>query len=173
MSEERAPGQQALLASALHTVEKILMPELQSAWARSSAICLMGQLRYAIQRLDSTSLRDQDDALDDVISALTARHPELADVAGDDGESAAAGSGVAAEGLSAPEPSEARGRSFWLRKRAGRLLVHAEGASSEAARAVREELRPVVVAQSQQEFAESAPLLQAFVEAGSTGGGSR
>ena len=50
MKGERYPTLSQLLQSAIRTIDEVLMPELQTQWAKSSAMGLVGQLRYALAR---------------------------------------------------------------------------------------------------------------------------
>jgi hypothetical protein len=146
---ERHPTQEELLAGAIRTVEEVLLPELQSAWARTCAMGLLGQLRYTLARVAGDSLAAQDAALEDCLNGLFEEFPDLREVAA----------------------GEIRGEASWdLRERAGRLLVFAVDDESGAAAAVRARLRPLLTAQVAQDLAETHPMLQAFLASGSLGG---
>jgi len=146
---ERQPDPEALLQAAIQTIEEVLAPELQSAWARGCALGLVGQLRYALSRLERDSLAEQTAQLKGCLSALFEEYPALRAVArGDD----------------------ARGDESWdVREQAGRLLVFALEAEAPEALAVRERLRPLIVSQAAGDLAETAPMLQAFLASGSLG----
>lgn len=152
MAATRAPDQRALLESAIATVESVLLPELESAWARGVAIGLIGQLRYAVGRLEDTTLADQDTALERCIDSLVESHPELLEVVS--------------------EASDAEERSWRLRDQASRLLVHAL-AGGPGATSIQHELRPLLMAQAGQDLGMSGPLLGAFLQAGSVGSGGQ
>jgi hypothetical protein len=150
MAMTRAPDQRALLESAIVTVESVLLPELGSPWARGVAIGLIGQLRYAMGRLEDDTLADQDAALERCIDSLLEAHPELREVV---------------------EPvSEAGDRSWRLRDQAARLLVYAL-AGGQGATSIQSDLRPLLMAQADQDLGQSGPLLGAFLQAGSVGAG--
>jgi hypothetical protein len=146
---ERHPTQRALLQGAIRTVEEVLTPELHSTWARTSALGLLGQLRYALARLERDSLEEQTAELERCLNALFDEFPELR-------EAAAVG--------------EARGDASWdLREQAGRLLIFALDRDTRAAAAVRERLRPLLTTHAAQDLAESGPMLHAFLASGSLG----
>jgi len=127
----------------------VLVPELHSVWARTSAMGLLGQLRYALARSTTNSLAAQDAELRACLDALCEEYAELREVA---------------------EAVETRGDANWdLRERAGRFLVLAQAEETAAAAAVRARLRPLLVAQVRQDLAESGPMLQAFLASGSMG----
>jgi hypothetical protein len=149
VKSERHPTQEELLAGAIRTIEEVLVPELQSAWARTSAMGLLGQLRYALARAASDSLAAQDAELEECLNGLFEEFPELRDVA---------------------SVVEECGDASWdLRERAGRLLVCALDDESAAAAAVRARLRPLLTAQVARDLAETHPMLQAFLTSGSLG----
>ena len=149
MKGERYPTLSQLLQSAIRTIEEVLMPELQTPWAESSAMGLVGQLRYALARGECGSLAAQDAELEDCLEGLLGEFPELREL------------------LSAIEPS---GDASWdLRERASRLLIFALDGQAPAAAAVRARLRPLLTAQVLQDLAETGPMLQAFIESGSVG----
>lgn len=149
MKGDRHPTQSQLLQSAIRTIEEVLMPELETQWARSSAMGLVGQLRYALTRGESGSLAAQDAELEGCLEGLLAEFPELREL------------------LSAIEPS---GDASWdLRERASRLLIFALDGQAPAAVAVRDRLRPLLTAQLLQDLVETGPMLQAFLESGSVG----
>jgi hypothetical protein len=146
---ERHPTLPQLLESAIRTIEEVLMPELQTPWARGSAMGLAGQLRYALVREECDSLAAQDVELEGCLEGLLAEFPELRELS------------------SAIEPS---GDASWdLRERAGRLLIFALDGQAPAAAAVRARLRPLLTAQVLQDLAETGPMLKAFLESGSVG----
>ena len=149
MKGERHPTPSQLLQSAIRTIEEVLMPELRTQWARSSAMGLVGQLRYALARGESSSLAAQDAELERCLEGLLGEFSELRELA------------------STIEPS---GDASWdLRERASRLLVFALENQSPAAAAVRTRLRPLLTAQLLQDLAETGPMLQAFLASGSVG----
>jgi hypothetical protein len=146
---ERHPTQEELLRGAILTVEEVLLPELRSAWARTSAMGLLGQLRYALARTTSDSLAAQDAALAQCLSGLLEEFPELRDQAA---------------------AIEKSGNASWdLREQAGRLLAFAVGRESAAAVAVRAHLRPLLTAQVSEDLTETHPMLHAFLASGSLG----
>ena len=59
--DERHPTQAELLTGAIRTIEEILAPELQTTWARASAIQLAALLRYTLAR-QSSDLGERQDA---------------------------------------------------------------------------------------------------------------
>jgi len=174
---ERHPTQRELLESAVRTIEAVLMPELRTAWARASALGLVGQLRYALTREGSDSLAEQDAELTDCIEALLRAHPELRAVAEEEGEwgeaEPAAGASDADSGGESPAAPDRVDRSsdpsWQLRSRAGRLLVFALDREDPAAEAIRSDLRPLLIEQAGGDLAESGPMLGAFLASGSLG----
>ena len=149
MKSERYPTPSQLLQSAIRTIEEVLMPELQTQWARSSAMGLVGQLRYALAREKCDSLAAQDAELEGCLEGLLDEFLELRELS------------------SAIEPS---GDASWdLRERASRLLIFALDNQAPAAAAVRARLRPLLTAHVLQDLAEAGPMLQAFLESGSVG----
>lgn len=148
---DRRPTTSELLDGAIRTIEDVLLPDLQSAFARSTATLLAGQLRYALARLDDESLATQTDELAACLDTLCAEFAALREVAD-----------------AAPTTGDA---AVDTRERAGRLLAHAVGSpdGDDAGRAVRERLRPLLVAQLQSDMASATPLLHAFLAAGSVG----
>jgi hypothetical protein len=149
MSGERHPTRRELLQGAIRTIDEVLLPELQTTWARNSASGLLGQLRYALAREASDSLAAQDAELASCLEGLLEEYPELREAA----------SAIAASGNA----------SWDLRERAGRLLVHALDNDAAAADAVRARLRPLLTAHVAQDLAETGPMLQAFLTSGSLG----
>ena len=149
MKNERYPTLSQLLESAIRTIEEVLMPELQTPWARSSAMGLVGQLRYALARGECGSLAAQDAELEGCLEGLLDEFPGLREL------------------LSTIETS---GDASWdLRERASRLLVFALDGQAPEAAAIRARLRPLLTAQVMQDLAETGPMLQAFLESGSIG----
>ena len=149
MTDERHPSQEELLRGAIRTVEEVLMPELQTAWAKTSALGLLGQLRYALTRAASDSLADQDAELQGCLDELLAEFSQLRAVT----------SGV-----------EASDNPSWdLREKAGRLLVFALDDDTPAAAAIRARLRPLLTAHVAQDLGETGSMLQAFLVSGSLG----
>jgi hypothetical protein len=148
-SAERKPGPVELLEAAIRTIEEVLAPELQTPWARASAIGLVGQLRYGLQRIAHDSLEEQDDALETCLEALLGEHAELRDAIA--------------------EVSSVDQRSWDLRARAAHLLVWAQGREGAPADAVRGVLRPLLIGQARQDLGESGPMLAAFLAADSLG----
>ena len=149
MKGERYPTLSQLLQSAIRTIEEVLMPELQTPWAESSAMGLVGQLRYALARGECGSLAAQDAELEGCLEGLLGEFPELREL------------------LSTIDPS---GDASWdLRERVSRLLIFALDGQAPAAAAVRARLRPLLTAQVLQDLAETGPMLQAFLESGSVG----
>jgi hypothetical protein len=171
-SDERQPSLQALLESAVRTLEGVLIPELGTSHARATATLLAGQLRYALAQEGADSLASQDDAIRCCIDALVEEHPELRAVLADSGADSVAGSGadsVAGSGAEEAPPDSAGGPSWDLRARAGLLLVHALDREGPAADAIRAQLRSLLVGQIGADLAETAPLFTAFLAAGSLG----
>lgn len=138
-----------LLDGAIRTLEEVLMPELATPWAKSSAIGLLGQLRYARARADGDDLAEQNAALQRCLAGLSSEFSELRKIV-----EAAATSGDASRDL---------------REQAGKLLVFAVGNEGAATDAVRERLRPLLVEHLQRDLAASTPMLHAFLAAGSVG----
>ncbi|MBW2421677.1 MAG: hypothetical protein JRH19_24270 [Deltaproteobacteria bacterium] len=149
MKSERHPTQQELLQGAIRTIEEVLAPELQTPWARTTALGLVGQLRYALARFDGDSLAAQDVELKDCLQGLLDEFAELRDIAS--------------------ELEETGDASWDLRERAGRLLVFALSDETVAGAAVRERLRPLLVAHVARDLGETGPMLQAFLASGSLG----
>ncbi|MBW2314675.1 MAG: hypothetical protein JRH10_10825 [Deltaproteobacteria bacterium] len=149
MKHERHPTQAELLEGAVRTLEDVLVPELQTPWARTTAMGLVGQLRYAAARAAADSLEAQDIELASCIDGLLAEFPALREVV---------------------STAELRGDRSWdLRARAGRLLIHALDGDDLACAAIRSRLRPVLTAHVQQDLGETGPMLQAFLASGSLG----
>jgi hypothetical protein len=149
MTGDRHPNPQELLQGAIRTLEEVLMPELQSTWAKTSALGLLGQLRYALARGSKDSLAEQNEELEACVKGLLDEFPDLRALAAD---------------------IETSGDRSWdLREQAGRLLVFALAKETAACRAVRERLRPLLIAHVGQDLGESGPMLQAFLASGSLG----
>jgi hypothetical protein len=149
VSGARHPSESELLESAIRTIEGVLAPELRTDWAKSAAIGLAGQLRYALNRQAQDSLATQDEALEQCLEKLCADFDTLADVIG---------------------AAALRDDQSWnLREQASLLLVHALDRAGPAADAVRTQLRPLLIAQLGHDLGESAPMLHAFLASGSVG----
>ena len=149
MKGERHPSQEELLLGAIRTIEEVLVPELQTTWARSSALGLVGQLRYALTRSASRSLAEQDAEIDACLRELEAQFPDLREPLG---------------------AVELRNDPSWdLREKAARLLVYALDNEAPAAAAIRERLRPILTAHADRDLAETGPMFQAFLASGSLG----
>jgi len=149
MTRERHPTQAELLEAAVRTLEDVLIPELQTPWARTTAMGLLGQLRYAVARTSTDSLATQDDELEACLEALVGEFPGLREL-------------LATAAL--------RGDRSWdLREQASRLLVHALDGEDAARAAIRSRLRPLLAAHVQQDLGETGPMLQAFLASGSLG----
>ncbi len=149
MKSERHPTPDELLRGAIRTIEDVLVPELRSDWARTSAMGLLGQLRYALARQVSDSLAAQDAELEECLNGLLEEFARLREVAG---------------------AAEATGDVSWdLRERSGRLLVFALDGESDAAAAVRARLRPLLTSHVARDLGETGPMLQAFLASGSLG----
>ncbi|MBH77779.1 MAG: hypothetical protein CL897_06090 [Dehalococcoidia bacterium] len=131
-----------MLAGALHTIENQLLPNLEDTWARAAASQLMGTLEYARLLLSGNENIDQQiDAVDTVIRSLLHDHPELdAVIDGSEGET----------------------RGFKALDQASRLLSHAVANNSEAAVAIRTELRPLIVQHATENLNETMPMLLSF-----------
>ena len=151
MTKARHPTQTELLENAISTIERVLLPDLASAWSRSAALGLVGQLRYALGQQGGDSLARHDEELAACLVGLLAEHSEL-------------------EGVLQGH-ADSRDDSSTLRERASALLVHAIDVDGEgaAAGAIRERLRPLLAGQVAEEIGEAAPMLQAFIAAGSVG----
>jgi hypothetical protein len=147
MNSQRHPTQEELLRGAIRAIEEILAPELQSAWARATAVQLKALLHYTLKRQERDLQAEQDAELAAALGALTAAHPALAALTGSvDARDSAA-----------------------LREATGALLVYAQQHADAAAAAIRAELRPIVVRHCAEDLEESAPLLQAFMTSGRGG----
>lgn len=140
MADERHPSLDELLGGAIRTLEDVIIPEIQAPWPRASAIQLAGLLTYALQREKRDLQAEQDIELRALVGALAAEFP------------------------AAPVPGDTTTRAG-LRAHAGDLLVYAQRAAAgdAAAQAIRERLRPVVGRQTDNDLAESSPLLQGFM----------
>jgi hypothetical protein len=146
---ERHPTQEALLLGAIRTIEEVLAHELQTTWARSSALGLVGQLRYALTRSASNSLAEQDAEIDACLRELEAQFPDLRELLG---------------------AVELRNDPSWdLREKAARLLVYALDNEAPAAAAIRERLRPILTTHADRDLVETGPMFQAFLASGSLG----
>lgn len=146
MTTVRHPTQAELLTGAIRTLEEILLPELQTPWARSSTVQLAGLLQYALARQDHDLQAQQDAELRGCLERLLAAQPGLAQAAGTERERVAMAEGTE------------------LRRAAGALLVFAqEHAADAAAAAVRRDLRPLLVRQTAEDLAEASPLLEGFM----------
>ena len=142
MAEAKRPTVDEVLAGALHTIENQLLPNLEDTWARAAAGQLMGTLEYARVLLAGDENVDvQIDAVETVVGGLLHDHPELAAVL---------------------EGSEGETRGFTALERASRLLSHAVANNSEAAEAIRTELRPLIVQQATDNLNETMTMLMAF-----------
>ena len=146
---DRHPTMPDLLNGAIHTLEEILIPEIESAWARSSALGLVGQLRYALARAERDSLAAQNAELAECVDGLLAEFAELRALVS--------------------EIEETGDPSWDLRERASHLLVHALDSETPAAQAIRRHLRPLVRAHAGQDLAETLPMFHAFLASGSLG----
>jgi hypothetical protein len=132
VTDERHPTQQELLAGAIRTLEEVLIPELGSDRARTSAMGLLDQLHYALERAASDSLAAQNATLAQCLGELCREFIELHEMA------------------AAIEDSD--DASWDLRERAGRMLVFAQDGDSAAAVAVRTRLQPLLIAHVEQDF---------------------
>ncbi len=144
MATERHPTQAELLQGAVRTIEEILAPELQTSWARASAIQLAAQLRYTLARQGEDVQARQDAQLRECLAALAREHATV-EAPGEDGEDGEA-----------------------MRAQAGQLLVHAQTHTDAVSEAVRTALRPLLLRHTAEDLDEAAPLLQGFM-AGSRG----
>lgn len=126
------------MAGAIRTIEEILLPELQTSWAKATAVQLTGLLRYAAAREKDDIQARQDDEVRACLADLAARFPGRA------------------------PGSPAADRST-LRRHAGELLALAQGTSDEFAEAIRAELRPLLARHTAEDLAEAGPLLQGFM----------
>ena len=140
MSSETAhPTLDELLTGAVRTIEDVLLPELQTSWAKATAVQLQGLLRYAAARQTDDLPARQHGELQACLAALSAMFP--ADVA------------------AIPAGAD----DSLLRSIAGGLLAEAEGVKSPLADAVRANLRPLLARHTAEELAASGPLLQGFM----------
>ena len=137
MSEDRHPTQAELIGGAIRTIEEIFLPELQTSWARASAVQLTGLLRYALSRQEGDLQAIQDVELLDCLRALPA-NPYTAALT--------------------HRPAGAD-----LRRAASELLVHAQTHDDELAAMARERLRPLLAKHTAEDLVESGPLLQGFM----------
>ena len=137
MSEERHPTQDELIGGAIRTIEEILAPELQTSWARSSAVQLVALLRYTLARQGNDVQARQDAELLDCLRALPANDHTSA--------------------------LTHRPASDDLRRTAGALLVHAQQSDDDLAAAARVSLRPLLARHTAEDLAEAGPLLQGFM----------
>jgi hypothetical protein len=149
VSSQRHPTQEELLRGAIRAVDEILAPELQSAWARATAVQLKALLDYTLRRQARDLQAEQDAELAAALASLTAAHPALAGVAG---------------------PFDMTD-STAIREAAGALLVYAQQHDDAAAAAIRAELRPIAVRHCAEDLEESGPLLQGFMTSGRGGAG--
>ncbi|MCC6382886.1 MAG: hypothetical protein IT304_10285 [Dehalococcoidia bacterium] len=146
MTTVRHPTQAELLTGAIRTLEEILLPELQTPWAKSSTVQLAGLLQYALARQRNDLQAQQDAELRASLEQLLTAEPGLAKAAGATRESFAMAEGAE------------------LRRAAGALLVFAqEQPENAAAAAVRGSLRPLLVRQTAEDLAEAGPLLEGFM----------
>jgi hypothetical protein len=136
MAGERHPTQDELLGGAIRTIEEILAPELQTSWARASAIQLAALLRYTLARQKDDLPARQEAELRECLAALAA----------EDASASAPGADLEA-----------------LLARAGDLLVHAQEHDDALAGAVRARLRPLLLRHTAEDLAEAGPLLQGFM----------
>ncbi len=136
MPGERHPTQAELLEGAVRTIEEILMPELQTSWAKASAIQLAAQLRYTLARQQDDLQSRQDAELRECLASFARDHADV-DAPGSDGAA--------------------------LRAQAGALLVSAQSRGGTLSEAVRATLRPLLMRHTAEDLAEAGPLLQGFM----------
>lgn len=149
MTGQRHPTQEELIRGAIRAIDDILAPELQSAWARATAVQLKALLDYTLKRQARDLQAVQDAELATAIAVLVEAHPSLR--------------GIASE----PDPAD----SAAIREAAGALLAYAQEHDDAAATAIRDQLRPMAVRHCAEDLEESAPLLQAFMTSGRGGAG--
>lgn len=133
------PDIETVLESCAKTVREILLPELQSEWARYSGDLCAASLEYALGLLQGDRNRTRRDELAAAVDAL---RPKIAEA-----ESAAW-----RETLRADSPFVA----------ASALLVAAQNESGPLADHVRAALYPLLDAQLDAEMARAMPLFAAF-----------
>lgn len=137
MLEDRHPTQEELIEGAIRTIEEIFLPEMQTSWARASAIQLVGLLRYTLAR-QASDLGERQDA--ELLDCLRGLPPN------------------AVTSVLTHRPA----REAMLAA-AGELLARSVGAGDGLALAVRTELRPLLTRHTAEDLAEAGPLLQGFM----------
>jgi hypothetical protein len=144
MTTERPHTTDAILRSAIATVRDVLMPELTSAWARTSALQLIGMLAYARARTAADPERSAD--LAEALAVLLLDEPALAAQFGDFDAALAARGGDASA----------------LHALAGELLVHAQRQDGPGSVAIRERLRPLLLRRLGEDLAGAQVMMQTF-----------
>src|SRR4029078_8247957 len=114
------PSQEELIEGAVRSVQEILLPELQTPWARATALQLHALLRYTLSRQADDLQARQDTELRAIIAGLRHDFPDLV-------------------------PSAPGDSTDELRAPAGDLLVYAQDHGDAAAAAIRARLRPVAL----------------------------
>ncbi len=133
------PDVETVLESCAKTVREILVPELQSEWARYSGDLCAASLEYALRLLQENRNRARRDQLAAAVDGL---RPEIAE----------AGGAIWRETLLADSPFVA----------ASALLVAAQNDPGPLADHVRAILHPLLDAQLDADLASAMPLFAAF-----------
>lgn len=140
MTEARLPTDRQLWHCMSETMRSVVLPRLQDPWARVALIRLIGLAEYAPMRgEDPTPGRVAE--LVACIEGLANRHPELR------------------EHLPSAWPAQDPREVFDL---CGQLLAGAVGQTTAGAESIRTELRPMLVAQLDDELSVTTPLIAAF-----------
>ncbi|MDP6828458.1 MAG: hypothetical protein QF515_15310 [Pseudomonadales bacterium] len=140
MNDQRLPTDNDLWHCMSETMRSVILPCLDDPWARVALIRLIGLAEYAPRRgEDPIEQRTRD--LTDCVDGLTLKFESLRQFLPADwpGEGAAATMDVCAK-----------------------LLSEAVGDDSEQAQAVRDELKPLLLCQLDEDFALTSPLIMSF-----------
>ncbi len=140
MTEARLPTDTQLWRCMSETMRSVVLPRLEDPWARVALIRLIGLAEYApVRGEDPTPGRVGE--LVACIERLADRHPELR------------------EHLPSAWPARDPVEVLDL---CGQLLAGAIGQTTAAAESIRAELRPMLVAQLDDDLSGTAPLIAAF-----------
>ena len=141
MSLPVRPDPATILRSCIHTLDHVLLPEVESPWGRYSGDLLRAALEYAIGLLgEDRGVRHRSE----LAAALDALRPLIAETANP----------TLSAALDEPSPFEA----------ASRLLVAGQQQPGPTSDRVREALRPLLLRQLDEEFAAAVPMLAAFAK---------
>jgi len=140
MSDQRLPTDNDLWHCMSETMRSVILPSLDDPWARVALIRLIGLAEYAPRRGDDpTEQRTRD--LTDCVDGLAAKFEPLR------------------QSLPANWPGEGASASMDV---CAKLLTDAVGDDSAQSQAVREELKPLLLRQLDEDLAATSPLFMSF-----------